>query len=82
MCTIADMAKKKIHGEKKSVSQTRTKPNRAGAPRNFWFPAELNDAIEEYLSSLKPSPTATAAVILALQEFLEERGFWPPDKER
>lgn len=44
-------------------------------------PPELGKAIDDYLDSLRPAPTLTAVVKVALEEFLETQGFWPPKDE-
>ncbi len=45
---------------------------------NARLPDPLADALEAYLASLRPAPTATAVTLVALEEFLERKGFWPP----
>jgi hypothetical protein len=39
---------------------------------------ELEGAIDAYIQAQRVQPTQTAVVIVALQEFLEKEGFWPP----
>jgi hypothetical protein len=38
---------------------------------------ELGEAFEEYLKATRPAPTMTSAFEVALEEFLQARGFWP-----
>jgi hypothetical protein len=45
---------------------------------NARLPDPLADALEAYLASLRPAPTATAVTLVAIEEFLERKGFWPP----
>jgi hypothetical protein len=40
----------------------------------------LSEALEAYLDTLRPRPTTTAIMITALEDFLAEKGFWPPKK--
>jgi hypothetical protein len=44
-------------------------------------PPPLAEALEAYLDSLRPKPSTTAVVIAALEDFLQEKGFWPPKEE-
>jgi len=44
--------------------------------------AELAEAVEAYLASLRPRPTLTGLVGVALEEFLERRGCWPRPQEK
>lgn len=41
-------------------------------------PPELGKAIDDYLGTLRPQPTLTAVVKVAIEEYLERHGFWPP----
>lgn len=55
--------------------------NRHASPRKvFHLSQELLAAFDEYLSKTKPEPSEASALRLALEEFLEKRGFWPPKK--
>lgn len=38
----------------------------------------LGAAFEAYIEATKPKPSQTAALELALEEFLTSRSFWPP----
>ncbi len=62
-------------------------PNRRGRPRVprkepvvFYARGTTahGRAIEAYLASLRPKPSTTAVILVALEEFLERKGFWPP----
>ena len=70
-CTTIDMAKgnePKPQGRRRSYTIfLRVRP-------------ELGAAFDEYLESLRPKPTSTAAFEVALEEFLQARGFWPKKK--
>lgn len=57
---------------------SRNPPNRSGEPLNVWLPTELMDAIRAYLASTSPRVSKTAAVEIAMQDFLRGKGFWPP----
>jgi hypothetical protein len=54
------------------------KPTRTGKPINVWLPAPLRDALDAYVDSLRPEPSTTAVVVVALEEYLSRVGFWPP----
>ena len=75
-----DMAKKKPSQEDKNNVSSATASKRSGVPVHAWVAEEIGEAFEQYLDSLEPRPTATSAISLALKEFLQRRGFWPPKK--
>jgi hypothetical protein len=67
------MAKKR----KKSMPSTASRPRaRAGRAVNVWITDELGAALDAYLAAARPSPTLTAVVEVALEEFLAQRGHW------
>lgn len=66
------MAKKRPDSKRTQGIDRHTKPRLA-----FHLDARLLAALERYISETKPRPTTTAVVVLALEEYLEERGFWP-----
>jgi hypothetical protein len=71
--TIPDMAKKKTNKP--------GRPSSGRTPTTTIFarvPPDLGKAIDDYLDSLRPAPTLTAIVRVALEEFLQAKGFWPP----
>jgi hypothetical protein len=61
------------------------KPRAGGKPKGrtksytvfLRIETQLGEAFEDYLKSLRPSPTMTSAFEVALEEFLQARGFWP-----
>jgi hypothetical protein len=55
------------------------KPNRNGVPINFWIPDDLHAALQAFRSAQRVKPSQTDVVELALQEFLQREGFWPPN---
>jgi hypothetical protein len=70
---MPDMAKKKTPGGRGRKPQGR-------APAFTVFarlPVELGEAFEAYLASLRPRPTATAALEMFIEEGLARVGFWP-----
>lgn len=72
--TMPDMAKKK---------PSKQGDGKGRSPAYVVFarvPPELGAAFEAYLESLRPKPSATAAIVLSLEEFLAQRGFWPPEQ--
>lgn len=54
------------------------KPQRTGRPINVWVPLALHAALERFISAQRVSPKITDVVELALQEFLQREGHWPP----
>jgi len=48
----------------------------------FHAPAELFAALDRYVSQTKPPPSESAALRTALEEFLTNRGYWPPERKR
>jgi hypothetical protein len=69
--TIAGMAKKKPAGDK---------PNRTPNYTVFArISPELGEAFDAYVNSLRPKPTATSVLQVCIEEFLKEKGFWPPE---
>lgn len=63
---------------KRKQGASRNPPNRSGEPLNVWLPAELLEALRAYLASTAPRVSKTAAVEMAMQDFLRTKGFWPP----
>lgn len=73
------MAKRKPKPEESQpVPATAKRPNRTGLPLHIYLPKQLREAFDTYIESLKPKPSATSAAAVAIEEFLEKRGFWPP----
>lgn len=44
----------------------------------FHAPAALFAALDRYVNEAKPPPSESAALRTALEEFLVNRGYWPP----
>ena len=78
------MSKDKKRGRKPDPNSKRS----LGVPRHtqprkaFHGPAELFAAFERCISDMKPAPAESAALRLALEEFLEKRGYWPPKESK
>lgn len=74
---------KKKPGRKPSPDSKRSQGvDRHAHPRKaFHAPPELFAAMEKYISETRPSPTEAAVLRIALEEFLEKRGFWPPKEK-
>jgi hypothetical protein len=45
---------------------------------NARLPSALAAALKAYMKTRRPRPTTTAVALLALEEFLQREGFWPP----
>lgn len=73
------MSKKKP-GRKPSPDSKRTQGvDRHTQPRKAFHAApELFAAMERYILEARPAPSEAAVLRIALEEFLEKRGYWPP----
>ncbi len=70
----ATMAKKK--------PESKPSKNYHKEPReSFHLPARLRAALATYIERTKPRPGKSAVMRLALEEFLERVGLWPPPDE-
>lgn len=71
---------KKKPGRKASPHSKRSQGvDRHQNPRKaFHAPAALFAALDRYIVDTKPQPTEAAALRLSLEEFLTQRGYWPP----
>ncbi len=73
--------------------KTKVKPGRKADPRSkrslgldrhtlprraFHAPPELFEALAACIEATRPPPSESAVIRLALEEYLEKRGFWPP----
>ncbi len=83
----ADLELSRMGRKKKgdvSSATTQKKPVRDGRNFNFWADPDLSQALESYRSSLlekgQPEGEYTKHLELALKEYLNKRGFWPPQK--
>lgn len=73
--TTSDMTKKRSGGKRPQ----------GRSPADIIFarvPPPLRSAFRAYLASQRPAPSHTSAVIVALEEFLQARGFWPPPEPK
>ncbi len=53
--------------------------NRHAEPReSFHLPPGLQAALEKYVEQSRPETTKSATCRVALEEFLERAGLWPP----
>lgn len=59
--------------KKKPMTDNRTK-----RAFNFWADPKLADALDEYMASMDVPTKYTAHLEIALREYLERRGRWPP----
>lgn len=66
--------RKPASGRGRELSTNRhTKPRKA-----FHADQSLFDQLDRYLESARPQPSESECLRIALEEFLEKRGFWPP----
>lgn len=65
-------------GRKKDPNSKRSLGvNRNVTPRKaFHAQQELFDALERYIAATRPQPSESECLRVALEEFLEKRGFW------
>lgn len=76
---VADMAKNKPGRPKKADSKRTLGVDRHADPRKaFHAPQSLFDALAKCIAETKPLPSEAAVLRLALEEYLERRGYWPP----
>lgn len=54
------------------------KPRRAGVPLHAWIDEAIMSAMDSYLKATEPRVSKTAAIEVALKDFLRGKGFWPP----
>jgi hypothetical protein len=57
------------------------KPQRTGKAINCWVPDQLHAAMLSFIEAQRVKPKVTDVVELALQEFLQREGHWPPKDE-
>lgn len=58
----------------------KTSADRHTQPReSFHLSVELRQALIDYVDSQRPAPDKSEVLRVALEEFLERRGFWPVD---
>lgn len=64
---------------KRKPEPKQAEPDRHVSPKlQFHLPNDLRSALEDYCRKTRPQPTLTAVLKLALEEFLERAGCWPP----
>ena len=56
----------------------RKKPNRTGVPLGVYIAPELMQAFDSYVEETKPRTSKTAIVEMLLEQFLTDKGRWPP----
>jgi hypothetical protein len=72
------MAEKKPGRRRDPNSKRSRGENRHVQPRKaFHADQALFDALERYIGSTRPQPSEAECFRVALEEFLEKRGFWP-----
>jgi len=49
---------------------------------NLMMPVKLKAALSRYLEETRPQPLLKSAIIVAVEEFLAARGFWPERKAK
>lgn len=78
MLVLVDPLPKKP-GRKKDPNSKRSQgvPRHTQPRKAFHAPPELFAALEKYIASTRPQPSESECLRVALEEFLEERGFWP-----
>lgn len=42
------------------------------------LPGKLSEAMDRYVSEVRPHPSVTNILVTALEDFLHSKGFWPP----
>ena len=77
---VASMSDAKKPGRRKDPHSKRSQglPRHTQPRKAFHAPANLFDAMERFIASSRPQPTESECLRVALEEFLQKRGFWPP----
>lgn len=75
---VAMPPEKKPGRATKGKGEPEKKPNRSGKALNVWVPDDLHAALQAFRDDQRVVPKITDVVELALQEFLQREGFWPP----
>lgn len=68
--TMGGMASKKTS----TPRSTKTHPVYATLPR------ELVEALERYRAEQRPVPDKSGVIAVALEDFLQSKGYWPPPR--
>jgi hypothetical protein len=69
---MALMAKQRKTSDRKPIQ-------RSGRPLNVWIPEELRAALDA--SAAKNRRPLTTEVAIALEQYLQTQGLWPPNGE-
>lgn len=77
----ATMTEPKKPKKPKAGTPDRNKSRHTQPRKVFHAPAELFEALQRYQDATKPTPSDSACIRTALEEFLEKRGFWPTGSE-
>jgi hypothetical protein len=64
--------------KKKTVNATDEK-KRTGRAINVWIDDALFAALQKYINSLRPRPTTTSVVEMALEDLLRAQHLWPSE---
>ncbi len=70
---MLSMARKKPNSKRTLGQDRHTKPRLA-----FHLERALLDALEQCVAATRPRPTNTSVILAALEQYLTERGYWPP----
>lgn len=73
--TMLDMAKSSKPSKKGPGRPAGRKPTTTIYAR---VEPSLGAALDAYLDSLRPRPTTTSVIVVAIEEYLKQQGFWPP----
>src|SRR5262245_30383182 len=74
----------RVVGKKQSPKTAKTGRGRPRAEKpkdrriGFRLRADLAEGLDAYLASLRPRPTDTSVMEVALEDYLRGKGFWPP----
>jgi hypothetical protein len=79
MLTMSTSKKKPGRRPDPDSKRSKGEPRHRNPRKAFHASPELFDAMAAYIAATKPLPTDTQVLITALEEFLEKRGFWPPN---
>lgn len=69
-------------GKKKTPATAEAKKvARTGRPVTFWADKGIWDALDAFMASLPYKTGYTDHINLALKEYLQAKGYWPPKPE-
>lgn len=49
-------------------------------PVSARLPATLVEALDRYIGDTRPEPTTKSVLVDALEQYLREKGYWPPEE--